>query len=502
MKILNPIQIQKVDLFTIENEPVASIDLMERAAKACVQRILDLFPDRDTPIVVGAGPGNNGGDGLAMARLLYQEGYLIKVWILDLGGQSSVDFTTNLKRLASLRLLETLTIQPGRTGWPDLQPGTVFLDAFFGSGLNRPLSGLAAEVVNHLNRLTHIHRISIDVPSGLFADQHTTGPVIHAERTLTLQLPKLAFLLPENAQAVGDWEVVPIGLSEEAIQETPTSYFTIDHTILRGRFRPRHKYDHKGTFGHILLISGSYGKMGAALLAGEAALRTGAGLLTLHVPECGYVIVQTHLPEAMVQIDPHRSVFTEVRNSEAFDCVAVGPGIGQNALTANALLNLLRSVRQPLVLDADALNLIATHRWQKEIPPGSVLTPHPKEFERLFGPTIDDFETIRLLRDQAKNLDCYILLKGAHTAVATPDGLVYFNMTGNPGMATAGSGDILTGVIAAFIAQGYPIPDACLFGVYIHGLAGDRAAEDLSQEAMIGRDIIYHLGAAFNQLDC
>ena len=501
MKILNPIQIQKVDLFTIENEPVASIDLMERAAKACVQRILDLFPDRDTPIVVGAGPGNNGGDGLAMARLLYQEGYLIKVWILDLGGQSSVDFTTNLKRLASLRLLETLTIQPGRTGWPDLQPGTVFLDAFFGSGLNRPLSGLAAEVVNHLNRLTHIHRISIDVPSGLFADQHTTGPVIHAERTLTLQLPKLAFLLPENAQAVGDWEVVPIGLSEEAIQETPTSYFTIDHTILRGRFRPRHKYDHKGTFGHILLVSGSYGKMGAALLAGEAALRTGAGLLTLHVPECGYLIAQTHLPEAMVQVDPHRSVTTALPAGGPYQCIAIGPGIGTNELTAQGLHRLLETVKIPMVLDADALNLIAQHGWQDLIPAGTVLTPHPKEFERLFGTSDNGFSRLEILRERAMKMNCYLLLKGAHTAIAFPDGSIYFNCTGNPGMATAGSGDVLTGIIGSLIGQGYPASDACLIGVYLHGLAGDIAAGKWSQEAMIARDIIYHLGAAFNSFE-
>lgn len=499
MKILNPTQIQKVDLFTIENEPIASIDLMERAAKSCTKRILELYPDRDTPICIGVGPGNNGGDGLAIARLLYQEGYLIQVFVLALGGQQSQDFSTNYERLESLRMLDLISVQEVEN-IPHLGAGTVFIDAFFGSGLNRPLNGLAAQVVEHINQMP-VQRISIDIPSGLFADRHTTGPTIQADRTLSLQLPKLAFFMAENSSSVGLWEIIPIGLSNEAIENAPTQNFTIEESTIRSRFRKRHTYDHKGTFGHILLISGSYGKMGAALLAGEAVLRTGAGLLTIHIPECGYQIVQTHLPEAMVHVDPHRSVTTAPPCHGDYECIAMGPGIGTNDLTAQGLLQFLKNVKSPLVLDADALNLIAAHNWQNQIPAATVLTPHPKEFERLFGKADDGFARLELLREQAKKLHCYILLKGAHTAIALPDGTIYFNCTGNPGMATAGSGDVLTGILASLIGQGYPPADACLMGVYLHGLAGDLAASKWSQEAMIARDIIYQLGAAFNSFE-
>jgi len=499
MKILNPTQIQKVDLFTIENEPIASIDLMERAAKACTKRILELYPDRDTPICIGVGPGNNGGDGLAIARLLYQEGYLIQVCILSPGAAPSQDFKTNFGKLESLRMLNLIELNEV-SDLPSLSSGTIFIDAFFGSGLNRPLHGLAAQVVETINKLP-VRRISIDIPSGLFADRHTTGPSIQADITLTLQVPKLAFFIAENNSSVGQWEIIPIGLSEQAIQEAQTQYFTIEESMIRSRFRKRHKYDHKGTFGHILLVSGSYGKMGAALLAGEAALRTGAGLLTLHVPECGYLIAQTHLPEAMVQVDPHRSVTTALPAGGPYQCIAIGPGIGTNELTAQGLHRLLETVKIPMVLDADALNLIAQHGWQDLIPAGTVLTPHPKEFERLFGTSDNGFSRLEILRERAMKMNCYLLLKGAHTAIAFPDGSIYFNCTGNPGMATAGSGDVLTGIIGSLIGQGYPASDACLIGVYLHGLAGDIAAGKWSQEAMIARDIIYHLGAAFNSFE-
>ncbi len=499
IKILSARQTHELDAATIERQEITSLALMNRAVIAFCEHFIRHYPSpAEAPVWVFCGSGNNGGDGLGIARKLHEVSYEVRVFDCRIGERS----TDNAAQYQALRdkgviPITTLTTE---TDLPAVPPGTILIDGVFGSGLSRPVEGYWADLLKRLNAAS-AERIAIDIPSGLFADQPTTGTAFHADLTLSFQLPKLAFLLPGNAAVVGHWVTIDIGLDRDTIAATETNNFYQTAADLRPLLRRRQPFDHKGTFGHALIVAGSYGKVGAAILCSRAVLRAGAGLVTVHAPRCAYEILQIAFPEAMVITDRHRFVLSEIGALDAYAAIGVGPGIGMNSCTVEALGELLRRTPVPLVLDADALNILGRRpKLLSELPAGSLLTPHPKEFERLFGATSNDFARLDLLRAKAQELKAVIVLKTGTTAIAAPDGRLYFNSSGNPGMGTAGTGDVLTGMLTGLRAQGYDPVTAARLGVYLHGLAGDIAAEELEQESLIAEDVIDHLGKAFRRL--
>ncbi len=497
MKLLSAEEIRLWDQYTIQHEPIHSIDLMERAAQQCLDW-LEKNNYTHQHIHVFCGKGNNGGDGLAIARMLTDRKIPVSVHILEFGHKGTDDFQTNLARLHQYPGVVIRFIQT-KENFPKLDVGDLVIDALLGSGLNRGLDGVTAALVTHINN-SPCTVISIDIPSGLFADRTSKDQVVvEADHTLSFQNYKLSFLMPENGFSMGEVHILDIGLHADYYQTLSSKYNLTDDTTIRALYRPRNRFSHKGNFGHALIIAGSYGKIGAAVLATRACLRSGAGLVTTHVPKCGYDIMQTALPEAMVMTDFNSSFVTKIEDDVSkYDAIGVGPGIGTASETRMMLRTVFAEFKKPLVIDADALNIVSAQKdFLRNIPAGSVLTPHPKEFERLFGKTADDFARMDLALSKAKELNCVIILKGHHTLIASSDGTAFFNSTGNAGMATGGSGDVLTGIIASLLAQNYSSLDASILGAHIHGLSGDIAASQLSQEAMIAGDIIDHIPAAF-----
>ncbi len=492
MKIFSAAQIKNWDAFTIENEPIESIALMERAAMACCRWILDRkYSQRN--FLIFCGTGNNGGDGLAIARLLIQSNYHITVYIT--GETGTTDFEANLARLQSHGGLLPFIIVPGSL--PPITPDLVVIDALFGTGLNRPPEGINAALIDHINNgIAPV--ISIDMPSGLFADASSKGNnIIEATHTLSFQNNKLAFLLPENEPYCGDVHLVNIGLDKTFETEEEAAFELTERILIKSIRKSRGRFSHKGDYGHAALVSGSYGMMGAAVLCAHSCLRSGAGKLTSFIPECGYSILQSDVPEAMCIVDGEKYIVS-ANGIGDFDAVGIGPGIGKYASHVDLLRSIFTQTKKPLLIDADALNMIASNKeLMDSIPPNSILTPHIGEFERLFGTVSDDFERLQLALKKSAEHQVYIVLKGQYTFISTPEGKGWFNSTGNAGMATAGSGDVLSGFITGLLAQGYPPLQAALMGVYLHGLAGDVAAQKFSAEAMIAGDIVNALGEAY-----
>ena len=505
MKILSAEKIREADAATIKNESIASIDLMERASQQFTKAFIEIFHDKRPMVMVFAGPGNNGGDGLAVSRMLLEQGYKVKIFIVSKSDQYSEDFQVNAERLSKLTSLAY--IKKGED-IPPISEKVIVIDALFGSGLSRPVEGIFADVIDKINT-SGATVVAVDIPSGLFSDQPVEAKnpsIIQATYTFSFQLPKLALLLPQSERYVGSWKILDIGLDQNFIANTTTDYQYVDREMIFGLIKKRRKFAHKGDFGKALLIAGSYGKMGAAVLSAQACMRTGVGLLTVHVPVCGYEIIQISIPEAMASIDKHQHYFTQLKPKvvDLYNTIGIGPGIGQEKATAEALAKLLRTsgrLNKPLVLDADALNLCSQDKLMlKLLPANTLLTPHPKEFERLSGKAKNDFHRLELAQHFARRYKIHLILKGAYTATVTPEGKVYFNSTGNPGMATGGSGDVLTGILTSLIAQGYTPLNAALLGVYLHGLAGDLAAEKYGQQAIIASDIIAAIPTAYQQL--
>jgi yjeF C-terminal region, hydroxyethylthiazole kinase-related len=388
---------------------------------------------------------------------------------------------------------------------PEFGKNDIIIDGLFGTGLNKPLTGGFATLVKSINK-SKASVISIDIPSGMFAEDNsgnTKGTFIKANKTFTFQFPKMAFFLPEDGEFVGEWEVLNIDLHPEAISKTTTSNYYLRKENVEKIIKSRSVFSHKGTFGHALLIAGSYGKMGAAVLSSKGCLRAGAGLLTVHVPEKGNVIMQTSVPEAMLDVDLNEKYFSEITFfPKKYNAVGIGPGLGTEQISSDAFFQLLRQIKVPLVLDADALNLLDSPEKIDRIPEGTILTPHVGEFNRLAGvsPVVSSYQRLLAAIEFAAQTKTYVVLKGAYTAVCTPERNCFFNETGNPGMATAGSGDALTGIILGLLAQGYSSRDAAILGVYLHGLAGDIAAKKLSQEGLMASDIIESLPLAFKEI--
>lgn len=494
LKILSSEQIKALDAYTIEQGSITSIDLMERACRAFVNWFAEHFDNRKGVGIV-CGTGNNGGDGLGVARMLKDRGFSVRVWIVRGSTSETPDFKNNLE-LARKNKVEILEILD-KTEVGLFSNCEIIVDAVFGTGLSRAPEGIYAEVIQRINE-TNSTRVAIDIPSGLMADKISAAPIVKADYTVSFQLPKLSFLLPQCFSFVGEWTLVDIGLNKEFIRRTEVSHFYLNQKDPRKIIKVRSKFDHKGDFGHALLITGSYGKMGAAILASRGALRAGVGLLTVHVPDCGYGILQTAVPEAMVSVDNHTKVFADEVNPDKYSVIGIGPGIGMSVETVRAFGAVLKKFRKPMVIDADGLNILAENReLMHSIPEGSILTPHPKEFERLSGKWHNDFERLKMQKKLAADLKSIIVLKGAHSSIASPDGRVFFNSTGNPGMATAGSGDVLTGILTGLLAQHYEPLQAAQLGVYLHGLAGDLAIPETGINGMIASDIIDFLPFAF-----
>lgn len=498
MKIFSTQQIRDADAYTIAHEPIASIDLMERASRAFTSKFLSLYSDFHRKITIFCGLGNNGGDGLAIARLLHQNSFDIEVYIVQYSEKSTNDFNINLERLqnqCSVKFIQN------SSEIPNFNTKHIIIDAIFGSGLSRNLDGIVKEIVFKLNE-SYSEVIAVDMPTGLFSDQpnDAEATIIKATHTISFQYPKLAFMLPQNADFVGDWHIVDIGLSETFTNQTPTkNYYTTSE--IEKSIRKRPKFSHKGTYGNALLVAGSYGMMGAAILSAKACMRTGVGKMLVHIPKSGYEIMQTSIPEAMVNIDINPDYITTKWYSEEledFDAVGVGCGLAVSTKITESLASLIQaSWKKRLIIDADAINALSTKKGREliqNLPENTILTPHPKEFQKLVNRKwTNDYEKLEILREYCIKNAVIVCLKGYHTAVCLPDGSIHFNSTGNPYMATAGSGDVLTGMILSLLAQGYPPQLAAILGVYLHGKAGDNATQKRGNSTIIATDIIENI---------
>lgn len=501
MKILSCTQQREADAYTIEHNSILSINLMEKAAGLITDAICKRW-DKSHRMVVFAGPGNNGGDAVAVARMLHLKNYQVQVILFNITGVLSDDCLTNVKRLQECGFTNYTEVS-SQFDPPKLISNDVVIDGLFGAGINKPLSGGFAAVVQYINA-SQAKVVSIDMPSGLMGEDNSRNirqNIIKADLTLTIHMPKLSFLFAENEDITGEWEVLDIGINREYENNAESNYEITEMNDVKKMLRPRKKFAHKGSFGHGVLIAGSYGMGGAAVLAARSCMKCGIGLLTIHTPVCNHQLLQMSIPEAMTQDDIDERFFAEPIELDNYQALGIGPGLGQEDFTAQAIIDQISSSYIPTVIDADALNAFSSNRnYLNRIPKKSILTPHVKELERLVGRCSNTFERIQKAKDLASYLHCYIVLKGAWTVVITPEGKCYFNPTGNPGMATAGSGDVLTGILTSLLAQGYTPEEACRLGTYIHGLAGDIAAERNGEISMSATDIVNALPEAWKKL--
>lgn len=502
MKLFETSVIKELDKYTIEHEPITSIQLVERAAIQLKNEIVANF-DLSCHFYVFAGQGNNGGDALALSRLLLKEGYQVTTYLCNKDDHLSSECKRNKEELLKIKDVRFSEVKNAFMP-PKLTENDVIIDGLFGSGLNKPLEGGFAGLAQYFND-SPAKVIAIDIPSGLFGDDNgklDNRVIVKADLTLTFQFPKISFLLSENEEYIGKVKVLDIQLHEEGIRKFPSSYWLLEKQEIASFVKSRSRFAHKGNFGHGLLFAGSFGKIGAAVLASLACMRSGIGLLTTHVPECGRTIMQTAVPEAMLDVDTFGEFIVVLPDLKPYSAIAVGPGIGTNTQTSAFLENLLSSVQNtPVVIDADALNIISS--WpiiDHAFPKNCIITPHPKEFDRLAGKSDNSYQRLQKAQSFAKKYKIYVILKGAYTAIIFPNGECFFNTTGNPGMATAGSGDALTGILLGLLSQGYSMDETVLLGVYLHGLAGDLALKKTSEESLIARDIVEHIGVAFKSL--
>ena len=495
MKLFKASQVREADAYTIANEPISSIDLMERAARRASDWIKKNISKNDNILVV-LGSGNNGGDGLVVARHLLLAGFKVSVLNLMLSDNYSPDFITNKERWIELR---NTSIQKWSKNIK-FSDYSVIIDAILGSGLSRPIEGRLATIVKEINN-TKAKRIAIDIPSGLFGEDNSKNRrehIIQADYTVSFQFPKLSFLLPENSSFVGKMHIIDIGIHPQYIEQTPTPFFFTQKEDIRTHFLDRERFSHKGTFGHALLFVGSKGKMGAAILASKACLRSGVGLLSVLIPKEENSIIQTALPEAMAISVENNEAIPDIKS---FTTIGLGSGIGQSTWSLSVLSSILEQLQQASVFDADALNLLSANpELLNKVPKNSIFTPHPKELERLIGKSDNHYDRLFKTLELAKKYQIYVLIKGAFSTIVCPNEQFYFNSTGNPGMATAGSGDVLTGIITALLAQGLAPFEALQTGVYVHGLAGDIAKKEQTELSLIASDIIDNIGNAFKQL--
>mgnify|MGYP000078031499 CR=1 FL=1 len=500
MKILSVEQFYKADAITIKKQKLRSVDLMERAATLCFNWLHEKLNGAQVSIHIFCGIGNNGGDGLVIARLLLIHGYQVNVYIANFTDKRSKDFLINYNLIKEVSS-EWPILMTSEEDFPNLNNEDIIVDALFGIGLNRPPIGWVKKLIQHLNT-SEAFKLAIDIPSGLYSNKAIEDgeAIVIADHTLTFQAPKLAFFLPETATYTLSFDVLDIGLDQEYLNSEIPLATIFDIYDAQELYQPRNTFDHKGTFGHSLIVGGSYGKIGATILASKAALKIGAGMVTVFVPKCGYSILQTALPEAMVITDSSNDNISAITVDFNPSVIGIGMGMGTNKKTVSALKEFFSNIESPLVIDADALNCISENKeLLKLIPKDSILTPHPGELKRLIGAWEDDFQKIEIAKSFSEKHQIILIIKGANTLILNSTEM-YINSTGNPGMATAGSGDVLTGIITGLLSQGYNALDAALFGVYIHGSAGDIASSYLGFEALIASDIIDGIGSAYLDL--
>ncbi len=496
---MNEAQIKAWDAYTI-SKGRSPIDLMEQAAMAVVQKLDILFGEEDQEVLIICGNGNNGADGLAIARLLVDLDYLVDVYV-NLEGERSAEWKTNYERLLQLDP-EHLDIHDQ---WDpeqiELSSSGTIIDAMFGTGLSRPLHGKWLEIANWVNEQSNL-TIAVDMPSGLYVDKPPDGEVVYADLVLTFQCQRLAFMMPESEPYFGEVVICDIGLSDTFLLENDIRSFELRYYYLLPFLAERSRFSHKGDYGHGLLIAGGVGKAGACILSAAAAMRSGIGLLTVHVPKQLYSVLQFSVPEAMVDLDSHQDHFTGVEILQKISAIGIGPGLGVDQQTQEGIKQLLEHPKAlPMVWDADALNILSLNPGLlNKLPEGTIITPHPGEFDRLFGEQENHYERFKTARNEAQKRKINVILKGGVTIICQSNGVSFFNTRGNPGMATGGSGDVLTGILLGLLAQGYSADFASLLGVYIHATAGDLAADDVGYEALIASDIVEYMGDAFEQL--
>ncbi len=503
MKLFTTEEIRAIDRRTIEQEGVPSLELIERVAEGVADEISSRWRS-NKPTMVFAGPGNNGADALGAARLLFERGFRPEVFLFNIGGDKlSTDCAASRDRM----LAEVPDIifheVKDRFSMPKITTNHLVIDGLFGSGLREELQGGFKSLVQYIND-ENATVVSIDLPSGMFGDwnpQIVNRNTIHATLTLAIQFPRISFFIPDNAELIGEWKIIDIGLSEKAIATSPANFCLVEQRDVHRRLRHRKEFASKADFGSGILYAGSYGMMGAAILAARGALRAGVGKLTVNSPKCGYQIMQSSVPEALFRHNRGEINIIDIHPERDFSAIAVGPGIGTNELTVKAVEDFLASINQPVILDADALNCIAIKpSILNTIPVLSILTPHAGEFDRLFGPQPSAEARLRKAIEMAKYYNRLIILKGRYTAIVRPDGKVYFNSSGCPAMATAGSGDVLTGVLLSMLAQGYPAELASLIAVYVHGLAGEMAAAEQGEYGVTAGDIASYIGKAISEI--
>lgn len=500
MKIFAKEQIYQGDTLTTQRQNISPNELMERAGTQIFNWLHMRMQGAQVPIHVFCGIGNNGGDGLVIARHLITHGYNVITYVVNCSDKRSKDFLSNYDRIKNVTK-DWPTLLSCSEEFPEIKPEDIIIDAVFGIGLNRPADDWVKQLFLHF-RKSRAYTLSVDMPSGLYADKvpEDENGVVWANHTLSFASPKLVFFLPETAQYTQQWEVIDIGLDPEFLHMTPTEVELIGKYEVLPMYRPREKFGHKGTYGHSLIIGGSYGKMGAVQLASKAALVAGAGLVTTYIPKCGYQVMQTAFPEAMVITDKDEEKITDISFDINVNAIGVGVGLGTDEATVNAFGAFLKSNKTPLVIDADAINILAKHNeLLKLLPQFSILTPHPKELERLIGTWKDDFDKIAKAKAFVKAYKLILVIKGANTMIVFQD-KIFINSTGNPGLATAGTGDVLTGIITGLIAQGYDPVAATIFGVYLHGKSADIALNDFGYQSLIASHVIEYLGEAYLDL--
>jgi hydroxyethylthiazole kinase-like uncharacterized protein yjeF len=494
MYILSPQQTAKADKATIKNTGITSVDLMEYAATNCFQWLHNKLHGGNIQIHIFCGIGNNGGDGLVIARHLYKHNYKVNCHIVNFSDIRTEEFKVNYNRIIEIGL--TPIEIKSKYDFPEINADDIVVDAIFGNGLNRNPESFTKKLIQYING-KKVFTLSIDIPSGLFGDKSVTdaSAVLKASHTLTFQTPKIAFLLPENKYFVNTWEIIDIGLDQNYIHSLKPKTHYITKTDIIPLYKQRNKWDHKGTYGHSLIIGGSYGKMGAVTLASKAALKIGSGLVSAYIPKCGYTILQISVPEVMVEVDTD-SVLTYFNFKTNPTVIGIGPGMGTSDKTAQGFENFIKENKLPLVIDADGLNLLSKNLLLlNHLPKNTILTPHPKELERLIGPWKNDYEKLKKVREFSKKYAGIIIIKGAHTVVIQNDNM-YFNSTGNPALATGGSGDVLTGIITGLIAQGYEPLNAAIFGVYLHGKTADLAFPKTGYETFTATTVFEYLAEA------
>lgn len=497
MKIFSTQQIRDIDSKTIAYDKISSLQLMKKAAKAFFDWFVNQNYDETKPIAVVCGTGNNGGDGLVVARLLLKSGYRVRVWILEYSEKYAKDCARNIQVAQEEKILIHKIIS--EKDIPDFSNSALIIDAIFGTGLTREIEGFPRTCIQRMNE-SEKPIISIDVPSGMFLDKKTTFAV-QASETVTLEIPKLALFLPENHQFAGNVSLVPIGLNKKAISETGTNQFYIEKEDIKKIIKPLSKFAHKGTFGHALIIGGSLGKSGSVCLASKAALKSGCGLVTAYIPQCGKQVIESNLPEAMFIVDNSENHISNITFELKPDAIGVGVGLGKHPETKETFYHFLQKNTFPLVVDADGINLLSENKdWLKLLPPQTILTPHPKELSRLIGDWNDDFEKIEKTKTLSAKYRLIVVIKGAYTMTVSGEQL-YLNSSGTPALATAGSGDVLTGMITSLLAQGYLPIEAVRAAIYLHGSTADITRQKIHPRSFIASDIIENIGNAYFEME-